>query len=636
MIASRRFGALLAFAVGMAVGSAKAADLAMLSPRPVSNWTGFYVGGTAGAGQDWTKTNEIWSWTENFPANTLVGVGGGPLVTSPAFSAQQIFSDQYRHSSLGAVGGLETGYNWQTGRWVYGIEGDLSLSSQSSTTNYSAGSVPAIFPPLPNFFFVSNTSQGWTSNEKIEWLTTLRGRAGFDDNGTLWFGTAGLAAARIGTNYLLTSSPGFSGLVAAAGPIGPGSFAQFGLAQGTQAHFATTKVGWVLGGGVETSFNRLFGFGTSNWTAKVEYLFADLGTINNTVVAGLAPVCASTCTNPATGSTSFVSSMHIYEQIVRVGLNYNFGGGPTTAPAPVIAKARPAASNWRGFYAGASAGVAEDSSKTSESWAWTENFPTGSPIGVNGGPLVTSTQPLSFNQVFSNQYHHSALGAIGGLNAGYNWQAGAWVYGLEGDFSASSQSDSTTYSAAPPPAIFPPLPNFFFIPNTTQGWVSTERIDWLTTIRGRLGVAIDDSLWYGTAGLAVARIGTNYQLTSSPGFAGLATASGRNLPGTFAQFGLAQGVTAHFGDTAVGWAVGGGVETSFNRLFGFGSSPWTARLEYMFVDLGTVNHAITAPLAPVCAATCTNPATGTTNFLSSIHVYEQTLKFGVNYRFGQL
>jgi hypothetical protein len=38
----------------------------------------------------------------------------------------------------------------------------------------------------------------------------------------------------------------------------------------------------------------------------------------------LVPVCATTCTNPATGSASFSSQNHIYEQIVRVGLNYKF------------------------------------------------------------------------------------------------------------------------------------------------------------------------------------------------------------------------------------------------------------------------------------------------------------------------
>ncbi len=638
MVMSRRI--CIAFLLAIGLGSVvQAADFAAAPSRSAAaNWSGFYVGGTLGAGQDWTRTNELWSWTENFPAGTLVGIGGGPLVAAAtSFTPNEIFSDQYRHSSLGAVGGFEGGYNWQTGRWVYGIEGDLSLSSQSSATNYSAGSVPGIFPPLPIFTFVQNTAQGWTSTERIEWLTTLRGRAGVDDNGSLWYGTAGLAAARIGTNYLLNSSPGFVGLTAASGSLGAGTFSQWGLAQGASAHFAATRVGWVVGGGVETSFSRLFGFGASNWTAKIEYLFADLGTVNNTLVAGLSPVCNLTCANQATGSTTFVSSMHIYEQILRVGLNYNFNSSPAIAPPkPVIAKAPQALSIWRGFYVGATAGLAGDSSKTNEFWLWTENFPAGSLIGVGGGPLTTSTQPHIFNQVFSNQYHHAALGAIGGIDAGYSWQTGRFVYGIEGDFSASSQSNSVRYSASPLPANFPPLPNFWFIPNTTQGWVSSERIEWLTTLRGRAGVAIDDSLWYGTAGLAVAGIGTNYLLTSSPGFSGLTAASGGFGAGTFAQWGLAQGVAAHFGDTAVGWVAGGGVETAFGRLFGFGSSRWTAKLEYMFVDLGTISHTITAGLASVCNVTCTTPATGSTNFLSSIHIYEQILKFGVNYRFGVL
>jgi outer membrane immunogenic protein len=310
--------------------AARAADIPLKAPpppTPIANWAGFYIGGTLGAGQDLSKTNEIWLWNTNYPTGTLMGQGGGPLVaTTSPLSINTGFSDQYRHGSLGVVGGAEAGYNFQRGRWVYGVEGDFSLTSQSSVANYLAQPVPAIFPPLPNFFFVPGTTQGWRSAERLEWMTTLRGRLGATVDSSLWYGTAGVAAARIGTSYTLSSSPGFAGLAAAAPPVGAGTFAQWGLPGGsTQTHFGTTKIGWVVGGGVETSLNRLLGIGSSNWTTKIEYLYADLGTVNNAIATSLVPVCATTCANPAVGSTAFNSSIHVREQILRVGLNYKFG-----------------------------------------------------------------------------------------------------------------------------------------------------------------------------------------------------------------------------------------------------------------------------------------------------------------------
>ena len=72
-----------------------------------------------------------------------------------------------------------------------------------------------------------------------------------------------------------------------------------------------TKLGWTVGGGVEAAL-------WSNWTAKLEYLYIDLGTVND-VLIGIAPI------------TPIVTSSRITDQIVRVGLNYRFGG-------PVVAR----------------------------------------------------------------------------------------------------------------------------------------------------------------------------------------------------------------------------------------------------------------------------------------------------------
>src|SRR5262249_54494401 len=89
--------------------------------------------------------------------------------------------------------------------------------------------------------------------------------------------------------------------------------------------FQRIRAGAVIGGGVETAIGELFGWGGGNrYTLKLEYLYVDFGRVSNVVGAGLVPVCANTCAVPATGSTTFVSSVHVSEQIIRLGLNYKF------------------------------------------------------------------------------------------------------------------------------------------------------------------------------------------------------------------------------------------------------------------------------------------------------------------------
>jgi outer membrane immunogenic protein len=632
--------ALCALAAAIAAPAGAADQMVRKAPPPVKapDWTGFYIGATAGEGLDSSNTSESWNWLTVFPTGTLIGVGGGPLVAAAGTNTFTTpFGSSYHHSTLGLIGGVEAGYNWQVGRTVWGLEGDFSGMLQNERATFSAQPVPGVFPPLPNFFFIPGSSQNWTSEEKLDWLTTLRTRLGWVQDTNLWYVTGGGAAARIETNYQLLTSPGFAGLSAAAGPFGPGTFAQFGLPGGAApSSFGTTRIGWVMGGGVETDISRLLGWGPG-WSGKLEYLFADLGTVNHAYQAALAPVCAASCAVPATGTTVFSSSIRVQEHIFRAGLNYRFGASPMApvAVSTAVYKApvkAPPKSDWTGFYEGLTLGGGMDRSSTSESWNWLMIFPTGSLIGVGGGPLTATTTTTSFTVPFGAQYHHSAGGVVGGAEAGYNWQVGRAVVGLEGDFSGTSQRETVLYTAAPVPSVFPPLPNFFFIPGTTQAWTSEEKLDWLATARTRVGWVQDSNLWYLTGGLAAGRIETNYVLLSSPGFAGLATASGTNGPGTFAQFGLPGGAAPAGGSTTrLGWVAGGGVETDIGRWLGWGPR-WTGKIEYLFADLGVVQHSFQAALAPVCSTTCSQPAIGTTLFTSAIRFQDQILRVGVNYK----
>jgi outer membrane immunogenic protein len=77
--------------------------------------------------------------------------------------------------------------------------------------------------------------------------------------------------------------------------------------------FDKTKLGWTVGGGIEA---RISG----NWTAKIEYLYVDLGSVSGTAVdlTNIIPIRVG-------------YSSDITDNIVRVGLNYKFGG-------PIVAR----------------------------------------------------------------------------------------------------------------------------------------------------------------------------------------------------------------------------------------------------------------------------------------------------------
>src|SRR5271157_379979 len=147
------------------------------------------------------------------------------------------------------------------------------------------------------------------------------------------------------------------------------------------------------------------------------------------------------------------------------------------APVPVFV---PPPFTWTGFYIGANAGgVWSSGSATTTGYA--AGFPVLAvswPTGSNGG---------------------GNTGFIGGGQAGYNWQTGAFVLGVETDFDGSSLSRS--HSVIGPGFVDPVLVtrNDFLTANGSQ------RLDWLGSTRARVGfVATPDNrlMFYGTGGFA--------------------------------------------------------------------------------------------------------------------------------------
>jgi outer membrane immunogenic protein len=168
-------------AAGLA-GSAQAADIPYGSRAPYTvnqplnaySWAGPYLGGNLGYG---------WGSVDNNP-------------TKPS----------------GFVGGMQGGYNWQNGPWVFGLEADIQASGANDT-----------FAP-------------WKFSNP--WFGTVRGRVGYALNNVMFYGTGGLAFGELRGET-------------------------FGL---SETH---TTAGWTVGVGAEMGF-------APNWTAKIEYLYVDL------------------------------------------------------------------------------------------------------------------------------------------------------------------------------------------------------------------------------------------------------------------------------------------------------------------------------------------------------------------------
>ena len=120
-------------------------------------------------------------------------------------------------------------------------------------------------------------------------------------------------------------------------------------------------------------------------------------------------------------------------------------------------------------------------------------------------------------------------GVQGGVQAGYNWQSGPLVFGLEGDVQATGADDTFA-------------PYKFSNP-------------WFGTVRGRVGYAFNNVLFYGTGGLAFGELrGETFGLSES--------------------------------HTNAGWTAGVGAE------FGFAPN-WSAKIEYLYVDLSDSRFTIT-------------------------------------------
>jgi outer membrane immunogenic protein len=280
---------------------ARAAQLALLS-LPVSalvaaspalaqpvNWTGMYVGFYAGGA--WGRGNS----TAN--TNCPAVIGGGPpggyfcddISAGSAANASAVTSaGSGSVSSTKFTGGIQAGYNWQAGSFVYGVEADFGAFNVTGSRTGTG-----VYPTGAGFGAVAGTAFTVTNSFDTDWLLTARGRLGWAASGWLVYATGGLAMSRVEVANSFADS------------VSAGGFS--GATESSRA--AKTKVGWTLGGGVEFALTR-------NWSIKGEYLYVDLGSVST--VGTVTHLGFVGYTNALGVSTDLTA------HIARVGANFRF------------------------------------------------------------------------------------------------------------------------------------------------------------------------------------------------------------------------------------------------------------------------------------------------------------------------
>jgi len=214
-----------------------------LSPRPVANWSGLYGGVHLGYGFGTS------GWIDTF--GDVAGIPNSALAVR----------------TNGVVGGLQVGFNAQSGRLVYGLEGTFSGSD-------IGGSHTRSLPPAVGTF-----------SNRINWLATVTGRLGYSFPTSLVYVKGGVAFAEFENNLRLDG---------AVGPfIFPGQTA--------------TRTGWTIGIGAERALSN-------RWSLKYEWNYFDFGKQRyDTFLAAFGPA-----------RIDIDQTVHT----VTVGLNYRFNAVP--------------------------------------------------------------------------------------------------------------------------------------------------------------------------------------------------------------------------------------------------------------------------------------------------------------------
>jgi len=206
---------------------------------------------------------------------------------------------------------------------------------------------------------------------------------------------------------------------------------------------------------------------------------------------------------------------------------------PYTPPPPIY--------SWTGFYIGGHVG-----------YGWGSlNGDTAHTVRV---PSIGPFFPLNAVLFPSLERDINPNGGLGGIQAGYNYQAARVVYGVEADLTWTGQRDSFNFAGASTPVQF----EDFDYQETTAA-----KLRYMGTVRGRIGYAFGEFLPYITGGLAWGRMAMDLNWALKQRFCQICVAS-------------FSGSESH---TLFGWTLGAGFEYAFGPR-------WSVKAEYLFVDLG--------------------------------------------------
>jgi outer membrane immunogenic protein len=198
-------------------------------------------------------------------------------------------------------------------------------------------------------------------------------------------------------------------------------------------------------------------------------------------------------------------------------LGSGLGGAANAAsPTPMY--------SWTGFYVGANVGIARLNATATATQGYGYY---GECTGYGGMASCTD----------------AATGIVAGPEAGFDWQDGNFVYGVVGDWSYTALKNTIKST---------------FSDSGNNGSI-TAQVNWLASLRGRMGMDLNATLVYFTGGLALGHVNSS---TYAPGSSGNGGSYGA------------------LDTTQVGWVAGIGIEHKFNQQ-------WSVKGEFLYYDLGS-------------------------------------------------
>jgi outer membrane immunogenic protein len=280
-------------------------------------WTGFSAGLNLGGG--WSNNNAV--FVQNYPVYYDTTFPAAPVYMMLASVNSSMRTPT--NSGAGFIGGVQIGYNHQAlQNIVIGVEADAQgVASNGGAVTTGNSYTVSHFAPRYQRTVTFGGRNIYTMSKSLDYIGTVRGRIGYLVTPSLLaYATGGFAygGANIGSNIYQETDSGIFDY-----EYQPGD-----------RHFSSIRTGWTAGGGLEWMFVK-------DWSAKVEYLYYDLGTAfaplgqHSVAWEGSVPY-PDISGGEITTIYGFNGSARFNGNIVRAGVNYHFNLGALGAIVPAF------------------------------------------------------------------------------------------------------------------------------------------------------------------------------------------------------------------------------------------------------------------------------------------------------------